>query len=347
MKKILIILICFVVIAAGWIFNMVWEAGQFKTINPHFAGTCSQIKGIIGAEDLTIHPKTGIAYISAHDRRAAIVGLKAKAGIYGYDLNQPSPSLILLTTGPTPDFAPHGLSLYVGDDGQDVLVVVNHAGGKHSIEVFNLIGGQLTHSRTIYDPMLISPNDILAVSPTQFYVTNDHGYESGLMRTVEDYGRLAASNVVYYDGSVFSEAASGFSYANGINISSDKKTVYLAAVTGRSIYVMDRDLVSGKLTVQKSIALGTGPDNIEIDAEGDLWVGSHPQLLTFISHAGDPQKLSPSQVLRLSPRNGYAIEEVYLSRGEDLSASSVAAVKGKRLLIGPVFDPRILDCRMD
>jgi hypothetical protein len=40
------------------------------------------------------------------------------------------------------------------------------------------------------------------------------------------------------------------------------------------------------------------------------------------------------------------VEEVLLSLGEDLSGSSVAAVRGDRLLVGSVMDDGILDCRI-
>ena len=346
-KKIVVITACIFIFIVGWLINMVWDAGQFKSLTSHFAGSCRQVKGIVGAEDITIHPGTGIAYISVHDRRAAIAGKEAKAGIYTFDTTRTSASVELLTTGSTSDFAPHGISLYVGDDGQNKLFVVNHASGRHSIEVFNLVNGNTTHQKTIRDPLLISPNDIVAVGPNKFYVTNDHKYSSGLMKTVEDYGRLSLSNVVYYDGSLFSEAATGFGYANGINISPDNRTVYVATTTAGSLHVLNRDLDSGKLTAQKTIELGTGLDNIEIDSKGDLWIGSHPKLLSFVGHSKDPEKLSPSQVLHLLPQNNYSFKEVYLNLGEELSGSSVAAVRGKRMLIGSVFDPRFLDCQMD
>ncbi|MBT3224936.1 MAG: hypothetical protein HN580_09640 [Deltaproteobacteria bacterium] len=346
-KKIGIVTACIIVFIVVWLINLVWDAGEFKSITPHFAGSCKQVKSIIGAEDITIHPKTGVAYISAHDRRAANARKAAKGGIYAYDTTQASPSAVLLTAGPTSDFAPHGISLYIGDAGENVLFVVNHASDKQSIEVFILLNGKLSHQKTLRDSMLISPNDIVATGPNMFYFTNDHKYRSGLMRTVEDYGQLSVSNVVYYNGSVFSEAASGFGYANGINISPDKRTVYVSTVTEGSLHVLNRDLDSGKLTPQETIELGTGLDNIEIESNGDLWIGSHPKLLTFIGHTKDPNKLSPSQVLHLSPHNNYAPEEVYLNLGDELSGSSVAAVREKRLLIGSVFEPRFLDCRMD
>ena len=56
----------------------------------------------------------------------------------------------------------------------------------------------------------------------------------------------------------------------------------------------------------------------------------------------------PSQAVKLSARagGGYDVEEVFLSDGSDLSASSVAARHGDRLLLGGVFDLHLLDCTM-
>jgi arylesterase/paraoxonase len=102
------------------------------------------------------------------------------------------------------------------------------------------------------------------------------------------------------------------------------------------------------LKLETEIALDTGVDNIEIDANGDVWIGAHPQLLKFVGHAGDSSKLSPSQVLRIRQNlsGDYAAEEIYLSDGKELSGSSVAAALENRLLIGAVFESRFLDCRM-
>ena len=95
--------------------------------------------------------------------------------------------------------------------------------------------------------------------------------------------------------------------------------------------------------------LETGVDNIELDAGGRLYIAAHPKLLTFVKHAKDAAFLSPSQVLRLEARSGggYRVDEIYLDSGAEISGSSVAAVSGKRMLIGAVFDPKFLDCRMD
>jgi arylesterase/paraoxonase len=153
--------------------------------------------------------------------------------------------------------------------------------------------------------------------------------------------------VVYYDGTRFLEVAAGIGYANGINVSDDGKILYLCAVTEGALHIYNRDIASGKLKLRKKLDLGTGVDNIEIDSKGGLWIGAHPQLLKFVQHAQDPTKISPSQALHLIPQadGSYDINEIYLNRGEEVSASSVAAVYKNRMLIGAVFDPKFLDCK--
>jgi arylesterase/paraoxonase len=346
-KKLFLVAMILVVVAGGWFLHLLWITGQFKTIEPHFAGECTPISGVVGPEDITIHPETGIAYISASDWRAVNSGKSPNGGIYAYDLNSNFPQLIHITPGAGNDFHPHGISLYVGENGQDSLFVVNHGGGRHRIEIYDLRGGRLFHRKTIVGPMLVSPNDIVAVGPDQFYVSNDHRYTSGIRQVLENYLRLKLSNVVYYDGSRFAEAASGIGYANGINVSSNGKIIYLCAVTEGALYIFNRDIASGELTLQQKIDLGTGVDNIEMDSDGGLWIGAHPQLLSFVQHAQDPTKLSPSQILYLNLKSDdkYEVKEIYLNKGEEISASSVAAVYKDRMLIGAVFDPKFLDCK--
>ena len=55
------------------------------------------------------------------------------------------------------------------------------------------------------------------MTPTQVYVTNDHRYPPGAMRSVEEYLRRPWANVVMWDGHSFREAAGGIQLANGAN----------------------------------------------------------------------------------------------------------------------------------
>jgi arylesterase/paraoxonase len=339
----------FLVAAVGvwvlWLFN---AAGEFKTLTPHFTGRCTAVTGVVGAEDITIHPRTGMAYLSAFDRRAAFAGRPATGAIYAYDLNASSPQPVNLTPDAAPGFHPHGISLHVADDGTSTLFAINHAGGRHAIEIYDVTTDRLVHTRTLTDPLLVSPNDLLALTPTQVYITNDHGYPPGFLRTLEEYLRLAAANVVLWDGTRFREAAGGIRMANGINRSPDGTTVYVNAVIGQTVRQYAREPRSGTLTFRGEIALGSGGDNIEVAADGTLWIAAHPQLLTVVRYMSGALPRAPTQILRVVPRTdgSAAIDEVYLDLGEQISAASVAAVRGNRLLIGPIADTKVLDCRL-
>jgi arylesterase/paraoxonase len=347
-KRLGFFLVLLLIVIGWWLVDFLMDAGQFKSIQPHFSGTCFEVAGISGPEDITIHPGKRIAYISSTDRWALQQGEPGKGAIFSYDLSKDHPKPVIMQHDFADDFNPHGMSLFVDKQGNERLFVVNHSKGRHSIEIFQLNNDNLAHLETLQDPMMISPNDVVAVGLNQVYFTNDHGYADGALRTLEEYARLKRANLVYYDGRSYKEAASGFSYANGVNVSRDGKKLYLAATTEMTLYVFQRDIESGTLSQEAEIALDTGVDNIEIDANGDVWIGAHPQLLKFVGHAGDSSKLSPSQVLRIRQNSSgdYAVAEKYLDKGQELSGSSVAAVLENRLLIGAVFESRFLDCRM-
>ncbi|MBN1210284.1 MAG: strictosidine synthase family protein [Myxococcaceae bacterium] len=343
------VLAMLVLALGGLVLKTLWDAGQFKRIEPHFAGRCTSISGIPGVEDITFHPTLGYAYLSSDDRRAARAGRPIPGGIYRYD-PEGTAEPVLLTGSFSKDFHPHGLSLFVDPSGAQTLFVVNHpeAGG-HAIERFEVqADGQLLHRETIRDPALVSPNDLVAIDARRFYVTNDHHYPPGFMQKVEEYLQLAMSNVLFYDGQGFREVFTGGIYSNGINRSADGKTIYLAEVVGRAISIFDRDPNTHALHLRERIGLGSGPDNIEVDAQGRLWIGAHPKLLSFVAHSADEKKRAPSQVLRLSPSGAsfQEPEEIFLDDGQKLSGAATAAVFGKRMLLGPVLDRRFLNCEL-
>jgi arylesterase/paraoxonase len=345
--KYLKITIAVIFLVIAWrVVDTVRHAGEFKTIKPHFSGQCTKASGAVGAEDITIHPQSGVAFISSNDRRALLAGERTQGAIYAYDLKSETPALKNLTQDFAEPFHPHGISLYLGENSEASLFVVNHRPDGEFIEIFDYQDSILVHRESIRGELMTSPNDVVAVGARSFYVTNDHGNVSALGRTAEEYLLLARSYVLYYDGQSFKKVAEDILYANGINVSHDGKTVYVAACTGLKIHVYDRDAASGALKLKKEIPLGTGVDNIELDAEGNLWAAAHPQLLTFTRHAKDASKLSPSEILKISfiSNGDYKIEQIYLNNGEEISGSSVGAVFGKTLLIGSVFEKHFLVC---
>ncbi|MCA9718580.1 MAG: SMP-30/gluconolactonase/LRE family protein [Myxococcales bacterium] len=329
-------------------------AGQFRRIDPHFEGRCTPIEGAVGVEDLVVTPGGRAALLASDDRRARDAA--SRGGIYIYSLDDGVAPRLLSGSAPA-SFHPHGLDLVVTPDGRGTLYVVNHElprGAGHSIEVFDWRATPeptLTHRATIRDPLLVSPNDVAGVDHSRFYVTNDHGAASPRAQTLEDYTRRARARVVYHDGEETRVAADGLRYANGIALRPDGAALFVSSTTDRRLHVFARDRETGALSRRADVALSTGPDNIDVEPDGTLWIAGHPKLLSFVVHARAPGRRSPSQVLRLRPVPDepleFAVEEVYLDDGSELSGASVAARRGRRLLIGGVFEPEFLDCTMD
>ncbi|MDY6854786.1 MAG: SMP-30/gluconolactonase/LRE family protein [Thermodesulfobacteriota bacterium] len=347
LKMVFVLAVVFVLIVGGLILKSFHDTGVFRRIEPHFGGQCKAISGVLSSEDITIHPRTGMAFISSDDRRPRFRGKQGRQGaIYAFDLTAEHLQLIDLTADFEQEFHPHGIGLFVGQDGNSSLFVVNHRKDDHSVEIFAYKDKKLTHRMSICGQLMHSPNDIIPIGPRAFYVTNDHGNVSKLGRTLEEYLRLKRSYVLYYDGRGFRTVAKGLVYANGINISHDGKTIYVASTGDGKIYVYNRETETGVLEFRHTIDIGTGVDNVELDETGNLWIGAHPKLLDFVKYAKDPQKLAPSQVLKvvIEYPYRYKVEEIYLSKGDILSGSSVAAVFEDKLLIGSVFDERFLVC---
>ena len=357
-KYTLIALLLIAVAIGLFTLRLLWRAGSFRTITPHFAGRCRLIDGPVGPEDLTIDAGANRAYVSASDRRAAATGRPVPGAMWAYALDAPDTDetrLVNLTPDATTYFQPHGISLWVGEDGRRALFVVNHpAPGNgwpaHTIEIYDIGDAGLVHRATLTDPRLIMPNDVVAVGLDRFYVTNTHAHAPGWAQTIETYLQLREAQVLSYGPGGFRTAATDLLFPNGINVSRDGQTVYIASVTGLSVLVFDRDPRTDALTARGEIPVGSGPDNIEIDADGALWVGSHPKLLAVQRHAADASARAPGQVIRIRPGRDDAsaqVEEVYLSDGTPIGAISAAARRGDRLLMGQIFGRGFLDCVMD
>jgi len=344
-----------VVVFAVLVVRLFWIAGAFKTLEPHFDGTCENVPVPPGPEDLVVDRATRNVFLSSTDRRAMLAGGDARGDIYLLALGDLA-TAVPLTQGVPADFRPHGLSLYVAPDGAKTLMAINHpkAGG-HVVEFYDMaetprddgtVGVALVHRRSVAGGAMRSPNDVAASGPGSFYITNDHGSTSALGFQLETYLALPRGNVVYFDGAEFSVVAEGFRYANGIALSPDGGHVYVAETTGHRLSSFARDGATGALDIAGTLDIETGLDNIDVDENGDLWIGAHPDSIAFLGHAGDAAKLSPSEVLKVKTENGIPVsaEQVYLDAGDEMSGSSVAVVVGGKMLVGDVFEPKILVC---
>jgi arylesterase/paraoxonase len=345
MKRALAISALVLLLAAGVVgYRIVTRSGMLRSITPHHHGHCREVAGITGGEDVTVDPDTMTAYVSADDRRATAAGKPRRGEIYRLDLTRPDAQPVAATGGAPADLHPHGLSLWRGPGGQKRLFVINHpqAGG-HSVVLYDVGPAGLTLLESITYADLASPNDLVAVGPRQFYATNDRRYHAGLMATLEGYLQLPLSSVSYFDGSQGRLVTRGLALANGINASADGRTVYVAEFLGQAIRLYDRDPATGALRQRDSISLDSCPDNIEVDESGTLWVAAHPKVFDLLAHGADVTKRAPSQVVHIEP-SARSVKEVLLDDGTLLSGASTASVAGDHMVVGAIFDARILVC---
>ena len=296
---------------------------------------------------MDVDVETGLLFISSTDRWKTLRGKPSNDGIFLLRLNSATGPAKLPTTY-AGSFHPHGISLLKADS-LTYLFAVNHNDGGSYVEVFEFRHDTLFHQQSISDPSMCCPNDVVAVARNKFYVTNDHGSKKGFGRTLEEYLRLPHSKLLYFNGNSMTTAYEGMRYANGVNISADGSTLFVATTTGQNILTFDRDKETGVLSNVRKQDLHTGLDNIHVDREGNLWIASHPKLLAFVGHAKDSTKRSPSQVLKLVPtteKGTYEVHEVLMDDGSTLSGSSIALPYGDQLFVGGVFERKVLRIKL-
>jgi len=300
-----------------------------------------------------------------------------RGAIYSFDVLAPEPRLqkIKVHQYTFRDFHPHGIALAKNTKGSWRLYVVNHRsdGPGEFVDVFkyNDTLNELTWDQTVVDPLFRNINDVAYIDDKRFYVTNWLYYQQGtplnqvetflqrpwgyVLLCVHEKRRAKDWAAFRFTRTVCEVVVDGLRMPNGIDISADGKTVFIASSVGREVLIYDRQ-PENNLTLRTTVDVGTGVDNVVLDrTTGAVYAGCHPQMLSFVRyapHAKDPSSYAPSQVLRLLPvspdAHGYAHqyqpEQIFLSDGADLSASSVGFVYHHKLLIGAVFDDGILVC---
>jgi len=347
MKKTILVVGLIILVFLLYVLNIFVSTGYFREITPFMAGEVIKKIEIPGAEDITISYEGQFALISSDDRASRRDGEPHQGGLFYLDLKSDNLEPKLISGQFEKPFNPHGISLYQVDSALYKVLVINHVRGVHSVEHFILSGDSLVHQETLQDASMISPNDVVAIDENRFYFTNDHGYTSRLGVFFENYLGLSVSNVVLFDGSDYREVAPGIAYANGINYDPKRSLVYVASPRGFAIKVYEVG-PEYDLTHLTDIDVNTGADNIEIDQNGFLWIGAHPDLLGFKAYSSGKKSIAPSEVLKVDFRgeSDYSIEQIMVDNGNIISATSVAAVYKDIVLIGNVMDDHFLIIRL-
>lgn len=221
-------------------------------------------------------------------------------------------------------FITHGIDVIPDSelpDGEAVYIfAVNHvpntklSDGKgprarSQLEVFHHIIGSSSakHLRSIWHPLIRTPNDIFAASATSVYITNDHYYsEHGPMRAIEDfYGGAKWTDVVHIqlDSLAAAEPTAGLT----ATVALDKTHNNNGLGHGRSEReILISDCSSGVLRIGQ-LPAGSGSGNITlVDSVKVDSIVDNP------SYFADPYASNPAD-----DRSGFVVAG--LSRAIDFS----------------------------
>lgn len=353
-KLLLYIITALFVCVAIYGYSILNETGFFRTIENQFDGEILAKIDLAGAEDMTVSSDGEFLIISADDRAYTRDSSKEKSGIYWMNLKNKDFKIEPLFNKNHPKMAAHGIDLWQIDSSHYRLFVVNHHLKKNTIEVFDLYHQKnrdslhLVHDTTYNDLSMLSPNDIVATGANEFYFTNDKSYIRKLDEFREKYLGKKACSVIYFDGKNYRQVAEGFAYANGIKYDFERKLMFVAASRGFLINVFKREN-NGDLTLIEKIPTGTGVDNIEFDENGHLWVGCHPNLLTYSSYSDGKKPFSPSEIIKIAynGKGDYTQKTVFLDDGKLVSGTSAAPVFKDLVFTGNVMDDHFLVLKLD
>ena len=190
-------------------------------------------------------------------------------------------------------FITHGIDVIPDKDrpeGEAVYIfAVNHVpevqasgakgpSARSQLEVFHHIIGtsSVKHLRSIWHPLIRTPNDVVALSPTSLYVTNDHFYrEHGIMRMIEDmYIKSDWSDIVHIQldslkapdaaaGVTARIALAGLHNTNGIGHGRTEDEILISSCTSGVLNIaqVPSDPSTGNLTVVEAIEIDHIADN--------------------------------------------------------------------------------------
>jgi arylesterase/paraoxonase len=243
------------------------------------------------------------------------------------------------TEGAPAAFQPRGLHLY--RNGETARLFVVNAAGR-TVELYDVSPeGDLSHVETLTERRLTSPNDLVAVGPRAFYVSNDlePGRDSPLGK-LQFLLRAGSGRVLYFDGTSWGIAADGLRFANGVAVSADGSRFYAAETAAGALRIYERNAESGVLKEKRIVRIGAGLDNINVGEDGTLWIGAHS---TTLREGGDATK--PSLVIRYDEASGRT-ERIYANEGAEFSASTAAALHESTLLVGALDEEKFLVCRL-
>ncbi len=300
------------------------------------------------AASIALDPERGLAYLSLLDRASAG---DATGSVQLLDLTLPEPAPRAAMNFDPGSFSPGPLSLLRTEGTARRLFTVSRMpDGEQTVEIAaESPAGGFTPESTVRDPAFRNLTAIAAVGPREFYVADfagsgDRHHLPGRFDAL--LGRTPAT-LLYHDGREARPIVSGLRHVGGLARSPDGKLLYVAETLAKAmrIYEPRRD---GTVILRGTIRLDGLPANLTVDADGVVWIAVYPRLTDLLSHAADPEKRVVTRVIRFDPRlPSGEVAQVYANGGDELSAGSAAGRWRDRLIVGGLFDRKVLICKLN
>lgn len=312
--------------------------------------THSEFKRIatgMGPEDIVLDTISGSKarlLVSCNDHR-----LRAEApngGIYAIDLDADSMVSYKLDRKGEPeglDFHPHGFDL-IRQQGKVYLYIVSHdhKKDKHYVYKYTVADKEINFVAAYENPLMHSPNTVVALQNGGFYASNDQGKKDNILSLLF---RAKTGSIVYCDEQGgWAHAALSLAYPNGLYISAQERYLYVSTTRQHQLFkfVIKSD---GNLVNQDKVTKLMGGDNIRLGLGKEILIPAHLQVMKFVGHFKNPEKLSPSVVYGVNMDTGEK-RVVYSNKGEQISAASTAVVYNGFIYISQVFQPFILRAKL-
>jgi hypothetical protein len=249
---------------------------------------------------------------------------------------------------PAPDpamLSPHGTHLHRLDDGPWRYLVVNHAGGRESIEFFEVSGHgaeSSLHWRGCIEPAADTfVNDVVGLDNGDIIYTRM--YRSNMAwATVRSLVGLSTGELWHWKPETGPRIIPGTeaSQPNGIEISADNRHVFANMYMTGEVWKVA--IGSGGVVDRAPVA---NADNSAWGSDGRLWVATHTDNMANVM----PCFQQPYQacglafeIVAIDPENMQDYEVVYAGKGAPMGGVTIAVPQAGRVYMGSFAGDRMI-----
>jgi hypothetical protein len=248
--------------------------------------------------------------------------------------------------GPLPGetFGAHGVDVQPKGNGLHTLYAVNHA-LRETIEVFELDakGGAvptLTWVGCVVLPAKASGNGVVGLPDGGFITTNFKDPADNAAFQKMSAMQITGEVLEWKPGKGWSTLPdSAMSGANGLALSKDGKTLYVAGWPGKNVTRYER---SGATWVKKeSVGTGILTDNLRWMSDGSLLVGGQDANMPAVFECRAPACRVGSAAVKLDLKTGKATRLVEYKGSEAFEGATTAIEVGNEIWLGSFKGSRI------